>query len=326
MPTENRSSTVSHFQREDRYIVIKRSDLDRLAGIDRHLFSQASRRAHEQMFAAGAPARSFLVIESDWPEFESTWAAIEARMTGKPAEQHQGEPVAWMHEDGSDAWTNEKKSDAIAHAGKPGASVAAKYAQPLYTHPAPADAGEVERLRYERKRMDEALVACANERDTLRADLENAAALMKRVTEEKAAIRTKLAERDALLIEAREELAEWAETYGNVLSTDTDLVIEKIGAALSSSTEPSAPACGKCGSLNVDACKTDGCWFEQGWGAPVERDERAEFAAFMHEVVAVTEHDGRQVKVQRQQYTSRSEEEFGWKAWQARAALERKPA
>ena len=93
MPTENRSSnTDTPFMREDRYIVIKRSDLDRLPGLQRHLFSQESRRAHEQMFAAGAPARQLLVIESDWPEYEPAWAAIEARVTGKPVEQHQGEP------------------------------------------------------------------------------------------------------------------------------------------------------------------------------------------------------------------------------------------
>lgn len=39
----------------------------------------------------------------------------------------------------------------------------------FYTHP---DAGEVERLRYERKRMDAALVAATEERDRLRADLD----------------------------------------------------------------------------------------------------------------------------------------------------------
>lgn len=39
------------------------------------------------------PRRECLVIEGDWPEFEPAWAAIEARVTGKPAEQHQGEPA-----------------------------------------------------------------------------------------------------------------------------------------------------------------------------------------------------------------------------------------
>lgn len=66
-------------------------------------------------------------------------------MTGAaPDEQRHGEPVAWLCEDGSDAWTAEKKNDAIAHNGTPGATIAAKYTQPLYTH---SDPGEVERLR-----------------------------------------------------------------------------------------------------------------------------------------------------------------------------------
>ncbi|WP_230382658.1 hypothetical protein [Pseudomonas putida] len=41
-------------------------------------------------------------------------------------------------------------------------------AVPLYTH---ADPAEVERLRLERRKMDQALSACANERDTLRSQL-----------------------------------------------------------------------------------------------------------------------------------------------------------
>lgn len=46
----------------------------------------------------------------------------------------------------------------------------------LYTHP---DPGEVKRLRLERRRMDRALVACANERDTLRALLTDRDALLR---------------------------------------------------------------------------------------------------------------------------------------------------
>lgn len=45
MPTENRSSNtemVSVLHREDRYIVIKRSDLDKIPGKQRIEFSKAS--------------------------------------------------------------------------------------------------------------------------------------------------------------------------------------------------------------------------------------------------------------------------------------------
>lgn len=47
--------------------------------------------------------------------------------------------------------------------------------------------------------------------------------------------RAQLAERDSLLREARDDLADWANTYSNVSSTDTDLIIEKVDATLSAS-------------------------------------------------------------------------------------------
>ncbi|MEF9901156.1 MAG: hypothetical protein RR736_23940 [Pseudomonas sp.] len=89
MPTENRSTNNEQmvsvpFRREDRYIVIKRSDLERLPAAQRHNFSRSCRIVHEQMFAAGAPSRSFLTIESDWPEYEPVWSMIETRVTGQP--------------------------------------------------------------------------------------------------------------------------------------------------------------------------------------------------------------------------------------------------
>lgn len=68
---------MSEFQREDRYIVIKRSDLKKVP---------VAYRSHlvDPMFAllAHLPQRRFAVIESDWPEFEPVWRMIEARVTG----------------------------------------------------------------------------------------------------------------------------------------------------------------------------------------------------------------------------------------------------
>lgn len=67
----------NEFKREDRYIVIKRSDLKKVP---------VAYRSHlvEPMFSllSHLPRRECLVIESDWPEYEPTWAAIEARTTG----------------------------------------------------------------------------------------------------------------------------------------------------------------------------------------------------------------------------------------------------
>ncbi len=74
---ENHRKPVGEFQREDRYIVIKRSDLKKVP---------VSYRSHliDPMFAllAHLPNRECLVIESDWPEYEPAWKAIEARMSG----------------------------------------------------------------------------------------------------------------------------------------------------------------------------------------------------------------------------------------------------
>jgi len=70
---------MSEFKREDRYIVIKRSDLEKVpAGYWSSLIEPiGALRAH-------LPHRECLVIESDWPEYEVAWKMIEHRMAGKP--------------------------------------------------------------------------------------------------------------------------------------------------------------------------------------------------------------------------------------------------
>ncbi|GAC1030452.1 hypothetical protein thsps21_12790 [Pseudomonas sp. No.21] len=78
------------FQRENRYIVIKRKDL----------IAAAESGAVDASFAEvldivrdNLPTRECLVIESDWPEYEPAWQMIQARMEGAtpPAAQVQGE-------------------------------------------------------------------------------------------------------------------------------------------------------------------------------------------------------------------------------------------
>jgi len=82
MPTENKPAVL--FQREDRYIVIKRSDIERLSPGDCRVATRHLRDLHEELFKVGAPARSFVVVEDDWPEYHLVWAMIEHRMAGKP--------------------------------------------------------------------------------------------------------------------------------------------------------------------------------------------------------------------------------------------------
>lgn len=67
------------FKREERYIVVKLTDLAKVpanyhAALVQPLLSLQSH----------LPRREFLVIESDWPEFEPAYQMIEERMTGRP--------------------------------------------------------------------------------------------------------------------------------------------------------------------------------------------------------------------------------------------------
>ena len=50
----------------------------------RRSFSTQCRKLHDGMFKHGAPARQFVVVESDWPEYHLVWAMLEHRMAGKP--------------------------------------------------------------------------------------------------------------------------------------------------------------------------------------------------------------------------------------------------
>jgi hypothetical protein len=76
------------FRREDRYIVIKRKDLDTVFRSDvREQFYTALHRlnCHDVLI----PQRKFLVIESDWPEYEIVWQMIGARVTGRNSQSQQ---------------------------------------------------------------------------------------------------------------------------------------------------------------------------------------------------------------------------------------------
>lgn len=66
-----------NYHREDRYIVIKRKDLDGIPDHLRHEIVNAIK-------AAELPQRDFVVVESDWPEYHLVWAMLEHRMAGKP--------------------------------------------------------------------------------------------------------------------------------------------------------------------------------------------------------------------------------------------------
>lgn len=75
---------MSKFERECRYIVIKRKDLA--------LVPVAYRRSLVEPLGSlmsHIPHREYVVVESDWPEYETVWGMIEARVTGQPSELEQ---------------------------------------------------------------------------------------------------------------------------------------------------------------------------------------------------------------------------------------------
>ncbi|MCK2123860.1 hypothetical protein [Pseudomonas sp. PNPG3] len=63
------------FEREERYIVFKVKDLSQ------HKLGWV----RDVIRLNGIPTVDAVVVESDWPEYEPTWAAIERRVTGAPA-------------------------------------------------------------------------------------------------------------------------------------------------------------------------------------------------------------------------------------------------
>jgi hypothetical protein len=71
---------MSEFEREDRYIVVKHSDIQGFWREDvREQFFAALERLNEHHVRI--PQRKYLVIESDWPEYEPVWRMIEKRMS-----------------------------------------------------------------------------------------------------------------------------------------------------------------------------------------------------------------------------------------------------
>jgi len=70
---------VSEFKREDRFIVLKRTDLEVLNRFQKAALAVALEEIEDHL-----PARQYVVVESDWPEYEIVWNMIQARVEGKP--------------------------------------------------------------------------------------------------------------------------------------------------------------------------------------------------------------------------------------------------
>ena len=70
----------NEFMREERYIVFKVSDLGNSLKGDE--IRRLAREYAEQRRLKGKKPLECVVVEKDWPEYEPTWRAIEARVTG----------------------------------------------------------------------------------------------------------------------------------------------------------------------------------------------------------------------------------------------------
>ena len=84
----------NEFVREERYIVFKLSDVERyLTDADRAYLAMMKNEIDAGRDCANKPPFKGLIVESDWPEYEPTWKAIEARVTG--AQPAPSVPDGW---------------------------------------------------------------------------------------------------------------------------------------------------------------------------------------------------------------------------------------
>lgn len=72
---------MTEFKREDRYLVIKLKDASLyLDELDQGFLDGLKRKIDQARQQAGRPELVTVVVEHDWPEYETTWRAVEARV------------------------------------------------------------------------------------------------------------------------------------------------------------------------------------------------------------------------------------------------------
>jgi len=72
------------FKRENRYIVLKLTDIEKYLDDDRRkLLDFIAGNIRDGRLLEEKPTFKCVVVEQDWPEYEPTWQAIERRVTGK---------------------------------------------------------------------------------------------------------------------------------------------------------------------------------------------------------------------------------------------------
>lgn len=139
----------------------------------------------------------------------------------QPAQHHQGEPVALPARKSQPTELSDVFVDANNEGWNACLGEIAKLGPP-YTHPAPADAGEVEQLRERVDLLEKYETDCLS--------------LVRDAESERDTLRAQLAERDALLRDALSELENGPLTFNRAELRN------RLHVVLSASAEPSAPA------------------------------------------------------------------------------------
>lgn len=264
MPTENRSSKT-----------------EQMISVPRSLLEEACNGLRITQDRARKELRALLAQPANQPA-EVTGDDVLRWMDEHAAAQNQGEPVAWVIFDNGFIDDHTTDKDLADGWREQGLEVSA-----LYTHP---DAGKLVQLREGIARQWRVICDQRAELDTLRAQL---------------------AERDALL---RRCLLAVREQHCDEGEADFDLplpLMSDIDAALSASAEPKCQDGGMCADSSH---RCTGC----------ARDERDERALFESAHVAKCFNFNRKTVLGMLGEYGNPYVQSTWEGWQARAALERK--
>lgn len=81
-----KSSTTHSFNREQRYLVLKASDViaTGLSTTELDQLEAICKKVDDYRRNSGKSDLETVVVEKDWPEYEPTWTAIELRVIGTP--------------------------------------------------------------------------------------------------------------------------------------------------------------------------------------------------------------------------------------------------
>jgi hypothetical protein len=69
------------FKREHRYVVLKNTDIGNfLTQTEKNILAQICDKIHAERLKVGKRPLQSVVVESDWPEYETVWEMIADRM------------------------------------------------------------------------------------------------------------------------------------------------------------------------------------------------------------------------------------------------------